>query len=114
VTQRDTRAEAGRILVRNVGRDMSPDDKAYLARLIAAQTGMSQEDAAKRVDTVNAQIKAAADQAREAADKARKAAATASWFAFLSLLVGAFIASVAAAFGGSQRDENETLYAEIR
>jgi len=112
--QQDSRGEASRILLRNVGSDMSAEDKAYLAKLIAAQTGMSQDDAMKRVDAVNAQIKAAADKAKKAADDARKAAATASFLAFLALLVGAFIASVAAAFGGSQRDEYEVTYAEMR
>jgi hypothetical protein len=111
----DPRAEAGRIMLRSAGGEMSAADKAYLARLISQQTGMSQDDATKRVDAVNAEIKAAADKAREAADKARKAAATASWLGFLALLIGAFIASVSAAFGGSQRDENETIYAgEVR
>ncbi len=110
----DTRGEASRILLRSVGTDMSAGDKTYLAKLVAAQTGMSQDDAVKRVDAVNAEIKKTADKAREAADKARKAAATASFLAFLALLVGAFIASVAAAFGGSQRDEYEVMYAEMR
>ncbi len=111
---RDPRAEASLILLRSVGGDMSADDKAYLARLVAAQTGMSPDDAAKRVDAVNAQVKAASDKVKAAADKARKTAATASLFAFLSLLIGAFIASVAAAFGGSQRDEYETVYLQAR
>jgi hypothetical protein len=111
---RDPRAEASLILLRSVGGDMSADDKAYLARLVAAQTGMSPDDAAKRVDAVNAQVKAASDKVKAAADKARKTAATASLFAFLSLLIGAFIASVAAAFGGSQRDEYETIYLQAR
>ncbi len=41
----------------------------------------------------------------QAAEVARKAAAAASIFTALSMVVGAFIASVAAALGGSQRDE---------
>jgi len=110
----DSRAEASLILLRSIGTDMSADDKTYLAKLVAARTGMSQDDAVKRVDAVNAQIKATADKAKDTADKARKTAATASLFAFLALLIGAFIASVAAAFGGSQRDEYETVYLEAR
>jgi VIT1/CCC1 family predicted Fe2+/Mn2+ transporter len=111
---RDSRAEASRIVLRSIGGDMSADDKAYLARLVAAQTGLSPDEAAKRVDAVNAQVKAAQDKVKDTADKARKAAATASFFAFLSLLIGAFIASVAAAFGGSQRDEYEAMYLQAR
>jgi hypothetical protein len=41
-----------------------------------------------------------------AADAARKAAAALSIFTGLSMLVGAFIACIAAALGGQQRDEH--------
>lgn len=107
----NTRAESERILVRAVGEgDISPADKTYIAQLIASQTGLSQPDAEKRVDDVIAQAKAAAEKVKQVADEARKAAATLALFSFLSLLIGAFIASVAAAFGGRERDENESLY----
>jgi len=42
--------------------------------------------------------------AREAADTARKASAYAALWLFISLLMGAFIASWMATFGGRQRD----------
>lgn len=102
----DSRAEAGRILVRGA-RDgsMSDSDKAYLGRIVAARTGLSQDDATKRVNDVLGQIQAAETKAREAADQARKATAQASFFLFFSMLIGAFIASAAAALGGRQRDE---------
>jgi hypothetical protein len=48
----------------------------------------------------------AADAARVAADKARKAAAAFAILTTLSMLIGAFIASVAAVLGGHQRDEH--------
>jgi hypothetical protein len=102
----DPRAEGGRILLnglRNGG--MPVGDKTYLAQLVAARTGMSQTDAEKRVDDVIAQEKAAELKARQAADAARKAAAYLSIFLALSMLIGAFIASTAAALGGRQRDE---------
>jgi hypothetical protein len=43
---------------------------------------------------------------KSAADTARKAAAQASIYTALSLLIGAFIASVAATLGGQLRDEH--------
>ena len=86
--------------------DVSPPDKAYLAQLVAARTGLSQADAAKRVDDVIAQAKAAELKAREAADAARKAGSYLSIFIGLSMLIGAFIASAAGALGGRQRDEH--------
>jgi len=99
-------AEAGRILARSLANgSMDPGDRTYLARLVAARTGLSQQDAEKRVDQVVEQTKAAADKAKAAADAARKATSTASFFTFFSMLVGAFIASVAGALGGRQRDE---------
>ena len=44
-------------------------------------------------------------KARQAADAARKATATFAIFTALSLMIGAFIASVAAAYGGGLRDD---------
>ncbi|CAN5307355.1 hypothetical protein BH10PSE9_BH10PSE9_11960 [soil metagenome] len=108
----DVRAEAGRILIRSMGSaDPIPAaDKTYLAQLVAARAGISQADAEKRIDDITAQAKAAADKAKQVADDARKAAAALALFTFVSLLIGAFISSAAAAFGGNQRDENEALY----
>ena len=74
---------------------------------MASQTGLSQQDAEKRIDDVVAQAKAAAETVKQAADAARKAASTFAFFSFVSLLIGAFIASAAAALGGRERDENE-------
>ncbi len=42
--------------------------------------------------------------AKEATDKARKASAHAALWMFVSLLIGAFVASLAATYGGRQRD----------
>jgi len=97
--------EAGRILARSIANGiLDPGDRTYLAKLVAARTGMSQQDAEKRVDDVVAQMKAAAEKAKQAADAARKATAKASFYLFFSMLIGAFIASVAGAIGGRQRD----------
>jgi hypothetical protein len=51
------------------------------------------------------QIQTKKKEATEAADKARKASAAAALFLFISLLIGAFIASYAAIIGGRQRDD---------
>ena len=88
---------------------MAPEDRTWLAQLVAARTGLSQPDAEKRVDQVMARVEEAKTKAAEAADTARKAAATFALVSALSLLIGAFIASAAAAYGGSQRDEEEDV-----
>ena len=76
---------------------LSAGDRTYVAQLVAAQTGLSQTDAQKRVDDVIAQAKTAADQAR------RDAAKLAFWMT-AALLFGAFAASLAAVEGGQLRD----------
>ena len=91
-------AEATRILGKALtAGNMPAADRNYLVQLIAARTGLSQEEAKQRVDTVTA-------EAREAADAARKASAMASTYLALSMLIGAFVAGVAAAMGGRVRD----------
>jgi hypothetical protein len=101
----DARAEAAGVLAHGAATgDVPTADRAYLAQLVAARTGISQDEAQRRVDTAIAQAKAAADKARQAADAARKAAAETSIYIALSMLVGAFIACIAAALGGQRRD----------
>lgn len=91
------RTEAGTILAHAATGPLGQDDRTYLAKLVAARTGLSTEAAGQRVDTVAAEI-------RQAANATRKAAASFSVYTFFSMLVGAFIACVAGAIGGRQRD----------
>jgi hypothetical protein len=101
-----SRAEATRIIVHDVGAgDVPAADRTYLAQLVSARTGLSQPDAAKRVDDAIAQAKAADVKLRQAADKARKAASYLSFFTAFAMVVGAFIAAVAATVAGHRRDE---------
>lgn len=103
------RAEVARIFATSVQNGtLAADDRTYLAQTVAARTGMTQADAEKRVDDVYARMNAAAEKAKakakDVADKARKAAATAALWLTVSLLLGAFVASLAATFGGRLRD----------
>jgi hypothetical protein len=77
--------------------DLSATDKAYVAQVVAARTGMSQADAEKRVNDVIV-------EAKTAADTARKGAAKLSFWLTAAMLFGAFAASLAAVEGGSLRD----------
>jgi hypothetical protein len=102
----DAAAQATRVLAKGVSiGDVPPADRSYLAQLVAAKTGISQADAQKRVDDTIAGAKDAEVKARQTADAARKATATFAIFTALSLLIGAFVAMAAAAFGGNVRDE---------
>jgi len=87
---------------------VSQQDHPYLVKLIAQRTGMDQAAAEQRLAQVIDQARQTAQQAeqktRAAADAARKAAASFSLWAFASLLLGAFVASLAATVGGRARD----------
>jgi hypothetical protein len=77
--------------------DMSTADKAYVVQVVAARTGLSREDAEKRVNDVIV-------EAKTAADTARKGAAKLSFWLTAAMLFGAFAAGLAAVEGGSLRD----------
>jgi hypothetical protein len=81
-------------------------DRTYLASLIAHKSGASSEAAKERVDELVASMNDAKTKAMEAVDTARKVAAETAIYTALSMLVGAFIASVSAALGGRLRDEH--------
>lgn len=92
------RNEAGLIFANDLREGSLPaTDKTYLGQAVAARTGISESDAEQRVSDAFAQI-------QQAADTARKTLAHTSLWIFLALLIGAFCASLAATWGGAQRD----------
>lgn len=108
-TMANEASEVGRIFM-NVSRSepLPPADIRYVGQLVAHRTGVSQQEAEKRVTDVYARAQAklhnAEVAAKDAADRARKASAHAALWMFVSLLIGAFVASLAATYGGRQRD----------
>jgi hypothetical protein len=102
----DSRGEVMHITANAANGTISDEDRAYLASLVASKTGLSAEDAQKRVDAYVQAVNEATVKAKAASDEARKAAAQAALFTALALLIGAFIASVSAAIGGRLRDEH--------
>ncbi|WP_180355978.1 hypothetical protein [Aliirhizobium smilacinae] len=103
-------AEVSRILIQGAAKGEVPDsDRTYIASIVSARTGLNEADARARVDNVLGQVEEAKVAAQKVADTARKTAATTALVGAISLLVGAFIASAAAALGGRQRDEEEDL-----
>ncbi|MBA3697233.1 MAG: hypothetical protein H0W85_10895 [Methylotenera sp.] len=85
-------------------KSIAPNDASYVAQLVAQRTGLSQDDAEKRVNDTFKAIQDAELAVKDAADKARKAAAYIALWAFIALLIGAFTASLAATWGGRCRD----------
>ncbi|MFD1985118.1 hypothetical protein ACFSOZ_21510 [Mesorhizobium newzealandense] len=107
--------QASRILIASAtAGEISADDKTYLTQLVAARTGLSEADAKARVDALVAKVEDAKVKAKQAADTARKGSATFALLGALSLVIGAFIASAAAALGGRQRDDEEAVFITSR
>lgn len=103
------RAQALRIMLQSLrSGELADDDARYLGRLVAQRTGLDQQAAQARVSELHGRLVTALDEAetaaRETADEARAAAAYASLWLFITLLLGAFAASLFATFGGRQRD----------
>jgi hypothetical protein len=105
-TNDQDRAQVARVLATAI-RDgqLSDDDKTYLAELVAARSGLSQDEAQTRVqNTVNQ----ARDTLKQAADVARRAAEYVAFWSFMSLLFGAVCATLGGLLGGELRDESAT------
>ncbi len=107
--RREVRSEVNRIIVSSLRSEgLNPADTQYLAQLIARETGMSQAEAQARVTDVQTRMRAALEEAKttamKAADDARKASAYAALWLFITLLIGAFFASLSATWGGRRRD----------
>jgi hypothetical protein len=95
----ETRGEMLRLFTASFrnGGELKPADRAYVSKVVAARTGLSQADADKRVNDVVTQAKADLDATR-------KATAQLAFWLTASLLLGAFCASLAATEGGGLRD----------
>jgi hypothetical protein len=92
------RAEAGRVILTSSSHSgMSSEDRAYLAQLVAANTGLAGPEAERRVDTVIASSQAAIS-------KSRRSSVILAFSVAAALLLGAVIAWAAAGIGGRHRD----------
>jgi hypothetical protein len=89
--------------------ELPEEDARYAGQVVAQRTGVSQQEAEKRVkekfNELQTKAKETETKAREAADTARKGSAMAALGLFISLLIGAFVASYSATLGGRHRDD---------
>ena len=96
-------AEIGSISRRVSKGGLSDAERQRLGALVAAETGIPQEEAAGRVRAYEAEAqrlaREAEERARRAADAAAAGAATAAFAVFGALLLGAVVAIVAARAG---------------
>jgi len=97
------RREVSRILTLGTVRgELTAPDKAYVVRLVAGNTGLSQAEAERRVDEVLA-------DAKHKADMARKAGIVIGFLTAAALLIGGAAAAWTATLGGKHRDEEIDL-----
>lgn len=106
---REAGAEVSRIFLNSIRTGaLPPEDAKYAGQIVAQRTGLSQQDAEKRVtDTytkAQTTLNEAKTKAKEAADTARKTSAYGALWLVVSMLLGAFVASFAATYGGRRRD----------
>jgi hypothetical protein len=89
------------------GDALSPEDTAYVSQLVVQCTGLPQEAAQARVTTTYTRllqkVTALEAAAKDRAERARKITIGASLWLFVSLLMGAFSASLMALHGGRAR-----------
>ena len=81
------------------------DDKAYLAQLVAQETGVTADVANTRVNDAYTSIESAKADVVKAAETARRVGIIAAFLLAASLLVSAAAAYWAATLGGKHRDE---------
>lgn len=110
------RAEAGRIFAQAALGDgtVAAEDKTYLANVVAANTGLTPEEASARVDQVAANVEAARQKAIEAARIARNTGIIGAFLIAASLLISAIGAYWAAQKGGNHRDKNVAFTSVFR
>lgn len=90
------------------------EDRAFLVDSVAANTGLTVEEAEARVDQAIANVEAARQQAIEAARIARNTAIVGAFLLAASLLVSAIGAFWAAQKGGEHRDNNSVFAGVFR
>lgn len=105
----DSTSEVSRIFLNTVRMESLPaDDLAYMSQLVSKHTGITKVEAEKRVMgmyiNMQTQIRNAELAAKNTTESARKASVYTTLWLFVSLLIGAFSASLAATWGGRCRD----------
>jgi hypothetical protein len=109
-TMASTTPEVARIFMNSIHNQPLPlEDIHYVGQVVSLRTGLTQAEAEKRVVDTYSRVQDKRRDAeiaeKEATDKARKASAYVALWLFISLLIGAFVASLAATVGGRQRDQ---------
>ena len=84
-------------------------DREYLVATVAERAGIPPEEAQARIDQAVAQAQEIEAEARAAAEQARRASIVAAFLTAAALVVGAAVAYYAATLGGSHRDKQTVV-----
>lgn len=88
---------------------LSQADRDYLVATVAERAGIPPEEAQARIDQAVAQAQEIEAEARAAAEQARRASIVAAFLTAAALAVGAAVAYYAATLGGSHRDKQTVV-----
>ncbi|HEY7750165.1 MAG TPA: hypothetical protein VH933_16000 [Aestuariivirgaceae bacterium] len=106
VATSEARLEAQRIMSSRITEGKLPDeDRAYLTRRVMDATGLSEADAAARVDAAVTGLSQAKAQAQRLAERARKFSVLLTFITAASLAIAAAASWWAAVIGGRHRDQ---------
>lgn len=101
----DNRGEVGRIIEGALSDgELADADRQYLASVVSARSGLTQEEAQARVDETWAQAQEAKATAEAAAETARRIGLVAAFLTAASLFASAIGAYYGATLGGNHRD----------
>lgn len=102
----DNRGEVARTIVGALeDGELADADRQYLASIVSARSGLSQEEAQARVDQTWAQAQEARATAEEVAETARRIGLIAAFLTAASLFASAIGAYFGATLGGNHRDK---------
>ena len=90
-------------IVAGLGENASPDERNAATQVIAQQAGIPQPEAEQRLQEFQQKYDAAVQKAREAADKAAQTVSTASFGAFIALLLGLVVGAIGGLVGKPKR-----------
>lgn len=106
----DVRSQLSRVLMSSLGESgLSDEDRAYVAQAIAAETGISPEEADQRITQFMEQANQMEAEARAAADRARRIAMLVAFMTAASLFISGAAAYYGATLGGNHRDKQTVL-----
>ncbi len=106
----DVRSQLSRVLMSSLGdQGLSDADRAYVAQTIAAETGISPEEADQRITQFVEQARQLEAEARAAADRARRIAMLVAFMTAASLFISGAAAYYGATLGGNHRDKQTVL-----